>query len=63
MASKRLTLTQSELEIIKVALQRLRDEHSTLVDFEVVKVGKRVYNDLIERLTLPGEEAAKGKDK
>lgn len=51
--SKRVTLTDFEMEQIIRGLQELRDQ--TFMSYEVVRVGKAVYNDLIAK--LPAKES------
>jgi hypothetical protein len=46
--SKRITLTDFEIEQIISALDRLKNE--TLLSYEVIKVGQRWYGVLIEKL-------------
>jgi hypothetical protein len=47
--SKRVTLNIREIEYIVSALKDL--QNPGLVDYEVVKTGRRVYQDIIDKLT------------
>lgn len=49
--SKRITLTDFEIEQIVKSLESNRD--ATTIDYEVVNVGKRFYNELINKLLAP----------
>lgn len=49
--SKRITLTNFEIEQLICGLKALRN--ATNLDYEVVKVGKRFYTELIKKLELP----------
>lgn len=46
--SKRIILTDFEIEQLVHGLKKLKDE--TSIPYEVIKVGKRFYEGLIEKL-------------